>query len=262
MQVDFGRTSSDYAKHRAGFPEAFFERLVREGLLRPGVRAVDLGTGTGTVARGLARHGGTVKALDVSAPMLEAARRLATEAGLRIDFQQAPAETTGLPSGAFDLVVAGQCWHWFDRPAAAREAARLLAPGGRLVIAHFDWLPLPGNVVEATEALIDTFNPGTAAPYVLLGQSVGLYPLWFRDLGEAGYTALESFTFDVPTPYTHEAWRGRIRASAKVGASLPPEEVARLDAALAALLAERFPREPLVIPHRVFALMATPPLPA
>jgi SAM-dependent methyltransferase len=259
MQVDFGRTSSDYAAHRAGFPDAFFQRLVREGLLRPGVRAVDLGTGTGTVARGLARHGGTVQALDVSASMLDAARRLATEAGLRIDFLQAPAERTGLPSGAFDLVVAGQCWHWFDRPAAAREAARLLAPGGRLVIAHFDWLPLTGNVVEATEALIDTFNPGPPPPYIGFGHGVGLYPQWFRDVAEAGFTGLESFSFDVSTPYTHEAWRGRLRASARVGASLPPDAVARFDAALAALLAGRFPQDPLSIPHRVFALLATRP---
>ncbi len=259
MQVDFGRTSSDYAKHRAGFPDAFFSRLAREGVLRPGLRAVDLGTGTGTVARGLARHGCAVTALDVSAPMLDAARALATEAGLALTFTQAPAEHTGLPGGAFDLVVAGQCWHWFDRPAAVREAARLLLPGGKLVIAHFDWLPLSGNVVEATEALIDSFNPGPRAAYLAFGHDAGLYPLWFRDAAEGGFTGLESFTFDVATPYTHEGWRGRVRANARVGASLPVGEVARLDAALAELLSLRFPQDPLSIPHRVFALVATRP---
>jgi len=259
MQVDFGRTSSDYARHRAGFPDAFFERLARQGLLRPGLRAVDLGTGTGTVARGLARHGCAVTALDVSAPMLDAARGLASEAGLPITFAEAPAERTGLPGGAFDLVVAGQCWHWFDRPAAVREAARLLVPGGRLVIAHFDYLPLAGNVPEATEALIDAFNPGPRAPYLAFGHDAGLYPQWFRDAAEGGFTNLESFTFDVATPYTHEGWRGRVRANARVGASLPAAEVARFDAALAELLARRFPQHPLSIPHRVFALMATRP---
>ncbi|HEX8698538.1 MAG TPA: methyltransferase domain-containing protein, partial [Myxococcaceae bacterium] len=66
MQADFGRTAEDYMKHREGFPEAFFERLAKEGVLRPGLRAVDLGTGTGTVARGLARYGCTVTGLDRS----------------------------------------------------------------------------------------------------------------------------------------------------------------------------------------------------
>lgn len=259
MQVDFGKTVEDYTRHRAGFPEAFFERLARDGVLRPGLRAVDLGTGTGTVARGLARRDCRVTALDVSAPLLESNRRLSEEAGLVMEFRQAPAERTGLASGAFELVVAGQCWHWFDRAAAAREASRLLVPGGQLVIAHFDWVPAPGNVVEDTEALIDSFNPGPMPEYMRLGNGVGIYPQWFRDLTDAGYSALQSFSFDVAVPYTHEAWCGRVRANARVGASMPPEQVARFDVALGALLAERHPRNPLSVPHRVFALIATRP---
>ncbi|NTX57829.1 class I SAM-dependent methyltransferase [Myxococcus sp. CA039A] len=256
--VDFGRTSEDYSKHRMGFPDAFFTRLARENVLRPGLRAVDVGSGTGTVARGLARHGCSVTALDVSASMLAAGRQLAFEAGLPIDSREAPAEATGLPSGAFDLVTAGQCWHWFDRPAAAREAARLLVPGGKLVIAHLDWISLPGNVVAATEALMDAFNPNPP-DHARFGCGVGLYPQWLRDVSDADFTPLETFSFDVLLPYTHESWRGRSRASAMVGATLPPDDVERFDAAHARLLAERFPHDALDIPHRVFALIATRP---
>ncbi|PTL84513.1 class I SAM-dependent methyltransferase [Vitiosangium sp. GDMCC 1.1324] len=259
MQVDFGRTADDYVKHRAGFPERFFERLAREGVLRSGLRAVDLGTGTGTVARGLARHGCQVTALDISDSMLEGARGLAADERLSIDFRRAPAENTGLPDGSADLVIAGQCWHWFDREAAAREAARLLVPGGRLVIAHFDWVSLPGNIIEATENLINEFNPGPVPPYVHFGFGTGVYPAWFKDVAGAGFVDLESFSFDVAASYTHESWRGRVRASSKVGASLSAEQVARFDAALASLLAERFPQNPLAVPHRVFALLAHRP---
>ncbi|NBD08902.1 class I SAM-dependent methyltransferase [Corallococcus silvisoli] len=257
MHVDFGRTSEDYARHRAGFPDAFFERLLREGVFHSGQQVLDLGAGTGTLARGLAKRGGHVTALDVSAPMLESARRLATEEGLSIDFRVAPAEETGLPSSAFGLVTAGTCWHWFDRAAAAREALRVLAPGGRLVIAHFDWLPLPGNVVEVVHTLIDTFNPSQVAPYVSFGNDAGVYPRWFIDVATAGFTGLESFTFDTVVHYSHEAWMGRVRASAKVGPVLSSDEAARFDVAHAKLLADRFPRAPLAVPHRVFALLAT-----
>lgn len=259
MQVDFGRTANDYGKHRAGFPEAFFERLQREGVLRSGLRAVDLGTGTGTVARGLARRGCAVTGLDISEPMLETARQLASQEGVTLEFRRGSAERTELPSGAFELVTAGQCWHWFDRAAAAREAMRLLVPGGRLVIAHFDWVLAPGNVVEATEALMEEFNPGSQLPQYRYGHNVGLYPEWFRDVMGAGYMRLESFSFDVEVPYTHESWRGRVRASAKVGGSLPKDRVERFDEAFATLLASRFPQDPLSIPHRVFALLATRP---
>ncbi|MFY0583368.1 hypothetical protein ACN28S_61865 [Cystobacter fuscus] len=116
---------------------------------------------------------------------------------------------------------------------------------------------LPGNVVEATEQLMDTFNPGPMPPYWSFGHGAGIYPAWFQDVSGAGFVDLESFSFDVSVDYSPEARRGRSRASAKVGASLPPERVARFDAALASLLAERFPGASLSVPHRVFALIAT-----
>ena len=152
------------------------------------------------------------------------------------------------------MVAAGQCWHWFDRRAAGAEARRLLRPGGRLLIAHFDWLPLGGSVVLATEFLILEHNPRWR-----MGGGCGVYPEWFTDAFEAGLRDIESFTFDLAVPYEHEAWRGRIRASAGVGGSLPADRVDAFDRALAALLARDYPTEPLQVPHRVFALHATKP---
>ena len=119
-----------------------------------------------------------------------------------------------------------------------------------LVIAHFDWLPLTGSVVEATEALILAHNP----QWKLAGGN-GIYGRWFADLSGGGFAGLESFRLDVAQPYTHDDWRGRIRASAGVAASLDKDAVARFDAEHAALLAEKFPEEPLRVPHRVFALL-------
>jgi hypothetical protein len=57
-------------------------------------------------------------------------------------------------------------------------------------------------------------------------------------------------------PRSHEAWRGRIRASAGVAASLPAEAVARFDEELQQLLSGRFPDEPLSVPPRVFAVIS------
>lgn len=249
MTVDFGKTADDYARHRAGFPPAFFARLERLGLLRAGVRALDLGAGTGTVALGLAARGASVTALDPAAPMLAQAAARAQELGLALRTVEAKAETTGLPDAAFDLVIAGQCWHWFDRPRAAAEARRLLAPGGTLMMAHFDWLRVPGNVVEATEALILKHSPGWTGA----GKSAPYAP-WYLDLRQGGFAGIESFSFDLDVPYTHAAWRGRIRASAGIGALLPPDKVAAFDAEHATLLARGFPADPLAVPHRCWAV--------
>jgi len=255
MQIDFGKTASDYGRHRAGFPDRFFDRVFAMGLVKPADRLLDLGTGTGTVARGMALRGCSVTGLDPSESMTGQAGLLDREAGVDISYVTAKAEETGLADGVFDVVTAGQCWHWFDRPRAAAEAERLLAPGGLLMIAHFDWLPLKGSTVAATEALILEHNPKWAP----MAGGNGLHPWWFADLEQAGFRDIESFTFDMAVPYTHEAWIGRIRASAGVGASLPPEAVARFDADQRALLERDFPQDPLSIPHRVFVIYARRP---
>jgi len=257
--IDFGKAADDYARHRAGFPPKLFHRLADYGIGQPGQRLLDIGSGTGTLARGFAARGCRVVALDRAAPLLAAARRLAEEEGVELEPVQAVAEALPFARASFDVVSAGQCWHWFHRPRAAAEARRALKPGGRLVIAHFDWIPLPGNVVQATEELIIRYNPSWADLEVLrLSGSTGIYRDWLTDVAMAGFTDIETFSFDVDAIYTHEAWRGRIRASAGVAAAgLPPETIAAFDADLARLLRERFPQDPLPVPHRVFALVCT-----
>jgi hypothetical protein len=122
------------------------------------------------------------------------------------------------------------------------------------VIAHFDWIPLPGSMSEATEKLIEKHNPKWK-----FGGGLGIYPLWPRDMAVAGFVNIETFSFDLDAIYTHEAWRGRVRASAGVGASLAPQGVAAFDDELRAMLAQRYPEDPMRVMHRVFAAIGLAP---
>ncbi|MCU1493288.1 MAG: methyltransferase [Acidimicrobiaceae bacterium] len=227
-----------------------FDRLATFGIGRPGQDIVDVGTGTGTVARSFAVLGCRVIGVDPSPELLDQARRLDVEAGASVDYRVGTAEATGLPDASVDVLSAGQCWHWFDRQAAEREARRVLRPGGAVVICHFDWVPLPGNLVEATESLIVEYNPSWT---VACGPD--MYSQWTIDAA-AGFLDIETFSYVEGVPYSHEAWRGRIRASSGVAASLSAELVEQFDVRHGALLAERFPSEPLVVPHRVWVLIA------
>ncbi len=249
--IDFGLTAKDYAQYRAGFPDAFFDRIMDEKVLRTGQTLIDLGTGTGTIARGFAKRGCKVIAIDPSEALMEQARELDKQAGINIEYRIAKAEETGLPDLFADVVVAGQCWHWFDRPKAAQEARRILKPKGTIIIAHFDWIPLNGNVVDATEKLILEHNP----QWKFAG-GLGIHPAWLRDLGEGNFINIHTYSFDLDVPYSPEAWRGRIRASAGVGASLPPEQVNRFDAELKVLLEAKYPTKIIRVPHRVFVVIA------
>lgn len=249
MTIDFGRTADDYARYRAGFPPEFFTRLAASGIGLPGQRVVDLGTGTGVLARELAAAGCVVTGLDVAPELLDQARELDAAAGVEVTYRAAPAESTGLPGGEWDVVAAAHCWHWFDAPRAVAEVRRLLVPGGAVVLCSRDYVILPGNVCEASEELVLRYNPGWS-----MAGSPGTHDEWAADL--TGFTDPETFHFDVDVEYTHAAWRGRMRSSNGVGASLPDEAVAAFDADLARLLRERFPGDPLPVPHRVFAMIA------
>ncbi len=251
MNIDFGKTAADYGRYRAGFPHEFYDRLIDRGIVSAGCNVLDLGAGTGTLTRGLALRDCRATGLDPSTELMTEARRIDAEMGATTRYVEGRAEELAFPDSSFDVVTAGQCWHWFDRPRAAAEAFRVLRSGGSIVIAHFDWIPLPGNVVDATERLIMEHNPNWR-----MAGGTGIHPASLADVAIAGFTGIETFSFDVGTPYTHEAWRGRIRASAGIAASLPPEAVTRFDAELARLLASKYPADPLSVPHRVWAVTA------
>lgn len=102
-------------------------------------RLVDLGSGTGRMLTLLGPRAEQALGLDLSHQMLNIARRNVAEAGLsNVELRHGDIFDTRLPEGAADLVVVHQVLHYLGDPAAAvREAARIVAPGGRLVIVDF-----------------------------------------------------------------------------------------------------------------------------
>ncbi len=134
----------------------------------------------------------------------------------------------------------------------------MLRPRGRLIIASLDMVTLPGNVLEATSALLGRFY-GLSSAELERQRCRGNFqwPRWLDDLVAAGLGNLEAFGFEEDTAYSHLAFRGRMRASWAVGPIMSPERVAEFDRELASILESRFPTEPLIFPHRVFAVIAT-----
>jgi hypothetical protein len=88
-----------------------------------------------------------------------------------------------------------------------------------------------------------------------LGGGVGMYPQYLPVLSAAGLQDIQTFSYDTDVPYTPEAWRRRIRASAGV-AALDSESALNFDADLMALLSDQFPSSVLAVPHRVFVIVA------
>ena len=105
----------------------------------PFERMIDLGTGAGRMLALLGPKAKDAIGLDLSQQMLNVARLHVTEAGLQgVELRHGDIFATRLPDRSADLVVVHQVLHYLSDPASAViEAARLVAPGGRLLIIDF-----------------------------------------------------------------------------------------------------------------------------
>jgi SAM-dependent methyltransferase len=129
-QPPYDRHAAGYANQLDGTLVGPVERVVEMAGACPGVQLLDIGTGTGTIARAAAARGASVVGIDASAGMLEVARTLSPELDLRL------ADACSLPfgDGVFDVVACGlSISHFTDREKALREVLRVLRHGGSFV---------------------------------------------------------------------------------------------------------------------------------
>ncbi len=116
------------------------DHVISRADLASGQQILDLGTGTGSVAVRAAPSvalAGAVIGVDISTEMLALARQRGAQQGLEnVSFREGQAEAIPAPDASFDAVLACLVMMYvIDRAAAAREIARVLRPGGRLVAA-------------------------------------------------------------------------------------------------------------------------------
>lgn len=127
--VPYDQLAADYARHRTVHP-GVLRGLVETAMLTSSSRVLDVGCGTGNYLRALrALVGCECWGVEPSLEMLAQARSNNPDATLA----QGSAEHLDLPPASFDLIFSTDVIHHVgDRPAFFREAARLLATGGRL----------------------------------------------------------------------------------------------------------------------------------
>jgi ubiquinone/menaquinone biosynthesis C-methylase UbiE len=109
-------------------------------------RVLDVGCGTGYLLRELASRypdGEQLVGIDAAPAMVKAANAIAQDD--RLTFVAGVAEQIGYPDETFNLIVSTTSFdHWSDQQAGLRECARVLCPGGRLVLVdQFSWMLLP-----------------------------------------------------------------------------------------------------------------------
>lgn len=122
----FGSAASAYDRGRPSYP-----RDAVEWLVGPAPASVlELGAGTGKLTQTLVEIGYDVFATDPDDKMLDVLSAKLPETRATVG----TAEQIPAPDAGFDVVIAGQAFHWFDHPTALAEIARVLRPGGHIAL--------------------------------------------------------------------------------------------------------------------------------
>jgi SAM-dependent methyltransferase len=154
----------------------FGRRLLTAATLEPGDRVLDVGCGNGAVsleAAGAVEPSGRVTGLDLSAPMLEVARRRADEQGMGVDFVQGDAQTLSFDQ-PFDVIVSRFGVMFFDDPEAAfANLANAAVPRGRLCFVCWqemlanEWIAVPAMAMVAHVGIPELPESGAPGPFSL-----------------------------------------------------------------------------------------------
>jgi SAM-dependent methyltransferase len=174
-----GRPSSVWVAEAERFDSMlapFGRRLLETAVLNEGELVLDVGCGNGAVSLEAARTvgpGGLVTGLDLSAPMLEVARRRAGELDIDVNFVQGDAQTVSFDQ-PFDVVLSRFGVMFFDDPQAAfANLANAVRPGGRLCFVCWqemfanEWIAVPATAMVAHVGIPELPEPGAPGPFAL-----------------------------------------------------------------------------------------------
>jgi ubiquinone/menaquinone biosynthesis C-methylase UbiE len=132
--------SGDYAAVARDLVLEVAEAAVKAADPQPGDRILDVATGSGNAAIPAAKAGADVTGLDLSPVLVDAARRRGQEAGVEVNWIEGDAEALPYPASSFDKVISVIGVQFAPRhEVAARELARVVRPGGVLVLCS--WTP-------------------------------------------------------------------------------------------------------------------------
>ncbi|MFF0267906.1 class I SAM-dependent methyltransferase [Kribbella sp. NPDC004536] len=222
MAESFGDDAELYDRARPRYPVELIEAVVAAA---PGREVLDVGCGTGIVARQLQASGCGVLGVEVDERMAVYARSTGVEVEVSAFESWDPAGRT------FDGLVAGMTWHWVDPVAGAAKAVQVLRPGGLFAVFWYVLQP-PAELGAAFADVLRDVLPDNPAAGRSATSPLGAYEHFLDrtadSLGPA-FTDIRRPTFPWSRTYTRDEWLDQLRTS---GIAKPLADAGKLDAVL------------------------------
>lgn len=164
LRRTFDDVAELYDRVRPTYPEPLLDDLVSLAGLEPGSRVLEIGPGTGQATLALARRGLELVCVELGARLAATTRRKL--AGFPVEVVVADFERWEPATAGFDAVVSFSAFHWLDAETRLERSARLLRPGGSLVVvgvAHVlagDFDPVWLEVQEDYDAVVPSPDNG------------------------------------------------------------------------------------------------------
>ncbi|QJT07199.1 class I SAM-dependent methyltransferase [Streptomyces asoensis] len=236
MAESFGVDAGRYDRTRPRYPAPLIDRIVAGRSGPDPLSVLDVGCGTGIVARQLQAAGCRVLGVEPDERMAEKARAHGVEAEVSTFESWEPA------GRAFDAVVAGQAWHWIDPVAGAAKAGRTLRAGGRLA-AFWNVPRLPDDLTTALAGAYRRVAPDSPIDVGAMRRGADGYRApatkaadAIRETGKFGEP--EQWRFDWEWTYTRDAWLDQMRTHG-ILTRLPADRVAEVLAEVGAAIDAR-----------------------
>ncbi|MCY3900538.1 MAG: class I SAM-dependent methyltransferase [Caldilineaceae bacterium] len=153
----FNGRVENYLRYRPRYPQEIIPFLQGEIGLDSDWRVADIGSGTGFLAERFVRLGCGVTGVEPNMAMREAGERY-LRGHCNYCSVDGTAENSGLPEAWFDLVTAGQAFHWFEQARTREEFKRILRPPGWVVLV---WNSRPASqsiVTQEYESILETLE--------------------------------------------------------------------------------------------------------
>jgi SAM-dependent methyltransferase len=207
QRLVFGEVAELYDSARAGYPEALVNDVIGfTGAEGPGLRALEVGAGTGKATVSFASRGLEIVAIEPSAAMAAVARRNTSQFP-KVHIEETSFEDWPATEGSFRLLYSAQAWHWVSPAVRYVKAADVLAASGVIALfwhrVRWQGQSLRGELEELYQRLAPdllaqrpTF-PGVGS--ARSGDGVGADIMetgLFRDVTVRSYPWLARFTAD------------------------------------------------------------------